>query len=310
MAYCPVTKSGGKAFFVPVEAAENLKLCTAAQLRVLLLILSGGCNSPEGATEILSISVEDAADLFEYWVARGIIKKDSSSAETQSQALSSAEKPTAPKSSPPPERLSMPEVQNLQKNDDGVAFVLREAERILGGTFTSYDTSTLAWLVSGAGLSPEVLVTVIEYCSSIGHKKIRYIQKVALEWLDAGITSVEMAEERLRALTEAAGWEGEMKSVLEIHERSLVTKEKEFCESWRMLGLSSELVRLAYERCVEKTGKRSFPYINKILLSWTQSGISTPAQAMAETAKAPADIKPSFDLDDVERKMLLEVPSF
>lgn len=61
---------------------------------------------------------------------------------------------------------------------------------------------------------------------------------------------------------------------------------------------------------VEKTGKRSFPYINKILLSWTQSGISTPAQAMAETTKAPADIKPSFDLDDVERKMLLEVPSF
>lgn len=308
MAYRPVTKSGGKAFFVPVEAVEDLKLCTAAQLRVLLLILSGSCNTPECAAQALGISREDAADLFEYWVARQIIEKDSDAAENA--AAPAVEKPALPKEAPPPERLSMPEVQNLQKNDAGVAFVLREAERILGGTFTSYDTATLAWLVAGAELSPEVLVTVIEYCSSIGHKKIRYIQKVALEWLDAGITSVEMAEERLRALTEAAGWEGEMKSVLEIRERSLVTKEKEFCESWRMLGLSSELIRLAYERCVEKTGKRSFPYINKILLSWAQAGISTPAQAMAESVKAPTDAKPSFDLDDVERKMLLEVPSF
>ena len=96
----------------------------------------------------------------------------------------------------------MQDVQRLQKEDEGVAFVLREAERILGGTFTSYDTATLAWLVSGAGLSPEVLVTVIEYCSSIGHGKLRYIQKVALEWLDAGISTVEMAEERIRALAE------------------------------------------------------------------------------------------------------------
>lgn len=308
MAYRPAIKCGGKAFFVPAEAADGLKLCTAAQLRVLLLMLSGKCETPESAAAELGISVSDTQDLFEYWVARGIFESDSAPAAQPAPAAEPAKK--APAVEAPQERLSMQDVQRLQKEDEGVAFVLREAERILGGTFTSYDTATLAWLVSGAGLSPEVLVTVIEYCNSIGHGKLRYIQKVALEWLDAGITTVEMAEERIRALTEKSGWEGEMKSVLEIRDRNLVAKEKEYCESWRMLGISPELVRAAYERCIEQTGKRAFAYINKVLLSWKQSGITTPAQAEAERGKANSESKPSFDVDDVERKMMLEVPSF
>ncbi len=310
MAYRPAIKCGGKAFFVPEEAADGLKLCTAAQLRVLLLMLSGKCETPEAAAAELGISVEDTKDLFEYWVARGIFENDSAKATGVEPVAASEPAKKAAAIEAPQERLSMQDVQRLQKEDEGVAFVLREAERILGGTFTSYDTATLAWLVFGAGLSPEVLVTVIEYCNSIGHGKLRYIQKVALEWLDAGISTVEMAEERIRALTEKSGWEGEMKSVLEIRDRSLVPKEKEYCESWRMLGLSPELVRAAYERCIEKTGKRAFAYINKVLLSWKQSGITTPAQAEAERSKAKAEDKPSFDVDDVERKMMLEVPSF
>lgn len=308
MAYRPAIKCGGKAFFVPAEAADDLKLCTAAQLRVLLLMLSGKCETPESAAAELGISVSDTQDLFEYWVARGIFESDSAPAAQPAPTAEPAKK--APVVEAPQERLSMQDVQRLQKEDEGVAFVLREAERILGGTFTSYDTATLAWLVSGAGLSPEVLVTVIEYCNSIGHGKLRYIQKVSLEWLDAGITTVEMAEERIRALTEKSGWEGEMKSVLEIRDRNLVAKEKEYCESWRMLGISPELVRAAYERCIEQTGKRAFAYINKVLLSWKQSGITTPAQAEAERSKANSENKSSFDVDDVERKMMLEVPSF
>lgn len=308
MAYRPAIKCGGKAFFVPAEAADGLKLCTAAQLRVLLLMLSGKCETPESAAAELGISVSDTQDLFEYWVARGIFESDSAPAAQPAPAAEPAKKAAVIEA--PQERLSMQDVQRLQKEDEGVAFVLREAERILGGTFTSYDTATLAWLVSGAGLSPEVLVTVIEYCNSIGHGKLRYIQKVALEWLDAGITTVEMAEERIRALTEKSGWEGEMKSVLEIRDRNLVAKEKEYCESWRMLGISPELVRAAYERCIEQTGKRAFAYINKVLLSWKQSGITTPAQAEAERGKVNSENKPSFDVDDVERKMMLEVPSF
>ena len=40
VAYRVIVKCGGGAFFVPNEAAENLKLCTAGQHRVLLFALS------------------------------------------------------------------------------------------------------------------------------------------------------------------------------------------------------------------------------------------------------------------------------
>ena len=72
MAYRPLIKYGGNAFFVPSEAAEDHKLCTAAQLRVLLLALSGKCKTPESVSQELGISCEDAKDLFDYWVTRGI----------------------------------------------------------------------------------------------------------------------------------------------------------------------------------------------------------------------------------------------
>ena len=110
----------------------------------------------------------------------------------------------------------------------------------------------------------------------------------------------------MRALDEAKSWEGEVKRVLEIYGRSLVSKEKEFCESWRLYNISPELIHFAYEKCIEKTAKLSFPYINKILLSWHQKGIKTVAEASAENKPKAEDKKPSFDLDELERRMMLD----
>ena len=79
MSYRVVVKCGGGAFFVPNEAAENLKLCTAGQLRVLLFALSRGFSetTAESAAEELGIIPEDAKDLLDYWVGRGILESDS-----------------------------------------------------------------------------------------------------------------------------------------------------------------------------------------------------------------------------------------
>lgn len=51
------------------------------------------------------------------------------------------------------------------------------------------------------------------------------------------------------------------------------------------------MIRLAYERTVEKIGKLSFPYIDSILSSWYKKGIKTPRQASEESRpqQAPAD---------------------
>ncbi len=312
MAYRVVVKCGGGAFFVPNEAAENLKLCTAGQLRVLLFALSRGFSetSPEDAAKELGIIPEDAKDLLDYWVGRGILECEGASVPVSvSKAVSPAPQTSEPKHEVPKPvetKLTMKEVQQIKESDSSVAHVFSEAERLLGKTFTSSDSETIVWLISYAGIAPEVLITVIAYCASINKKNFFYIRKTALEWLENGIDTIEAAEERMRVLEEAKSWEGEVKRVLEIYGRSLVSKEKEFCESWRLYNISPELIHFAYEKCIEKTAKLSFPYINKILLSWHQKGIRTVAEASAENKSKAEENKPSFDLDALERRMMLD----
>ena len=312
MAYRVIVKCGGGAFFVPNEAAENLKLCTAGQLRVLLLALRKGFSetSPESVAEELGIIPEDAKDLLDYWVGRGILECDGVSAPVSvPKTVSPAPQVSEPKREVPkaPEtKLTMKEVQQIKESDPAVAHVFAEAERLLGKTFTTSDSETIVWLISYAGIAPEVLITVIAYCASIGKKNFFYIRKTALEWLENGIDTIEAAEERMRVLEEAKSWEGEVKRVLGIYGRSLVSKEKEFCESWRIYGISSDLIHFAYEKCIEKTAKLSFPYINKILLSWHQKGIKTVSEAAAENKPKDESKKPSFDLDELERRMMLD----
>ena len=112
MAYRVVVKCGGGAFFVPNEAAENLKLCTAAQLRTLLFTLSRGFaeTTPDIVASEFGISADDAKDLLDYWTTRGILECDGIS---PAPAVSSApavvsvptEKPSLPK--PPETKLTM-----------------------------------------------------------------------------------------------------------------------------------------------------------------------------------------------------------
>lgn len=329
MAYRISLRAGG-AFFVPAKAAEGLRFSGAAQLRVLLCFLCRG-NFAEDLSPIsqeLNMTEGDILDALDYWVEKGVLEKDGFSQEKAASLPESADPPVpagpvripvernvpgqAPAGSaapekafaPPPEiKPTMQEVDGIVRKNPHAAFVLKEAEARLGKAFSSSDTATLVWLLEWAGIAPDVLVTVVEYCKTAGHSGLRYIQKVALEWQDAGIDNIEKAEERIRVLNERKSWEGELKAVLGISTRGLTAKEKEYAEEWRMLGLSPELIRAAYERMVDAKGTFSFPYINKILISWKAKGISTPEQAAAEKKPSPPPAKaPSFDPVEIGRR--------
>ncbi len=319
MAYRLSVHAGG-AFFVPAKAAEDLRFSGAAQLRVLLCFFRRG-SAAEDLSPIageLNLSEEDVLDALNYWVEKGVLEKDGApcreaaslprSAEP-SVPVESGQAPAEPPASekafaaPPEVKPTMREVDSIVKKNPDAAFVLKEAEARLGKAFSSSDTATLVWLLEWAGIAPDVLVTVVEYCKTAGHTGLRYIQKVALEWQDAGIDTIEKAEERIRVLNERKSWEGELKAVLGISARGLTAREREFAEEWRMLGLSPELIRAAYERMVDAKGTFSFPYINKILLGWKAKGIATPKEAAAEKKPGPPSAKaPSFDPVEIGRR--------
>ena len=94
-------------------------------------------------------------------------------------------------------------------------------------------------------------------------------------------------------------------------------KEQSYVDKWYGEYHSGiQMIRLAYERTVERIGKLSFPYVDSILKSWKEKNITTPQEAMQEqkredTPKQPASFQPrkgqdglgtpSYDLDEIDR---------
>lgn len=311
MAYgISMKKSGGNGFFVPQCAAEDLSNLSAAEMRALLFVLSSPSReaSPEDVSGALGISLGDASDILDMWVRRGVLECGGQTAAAEAGKTPSAPSETGPVppkiTKGPVMKPSMDEVRSIIKGDSDIRAVLDESEKLLGITFTKNDTADLVYFIHWYGMPPEVLLMVIQYCSEHGRRSMHYIKKMAAEWVDSEIDSLEKAEARIRAIEETASWEGTVRKALEIRDRSLVPKEKEFCEAWRKMGLSPELIRAAYEKTIEQTGKLAFAYMNKILVSWQQKGIDTPEKAAAET-KSPsfAQASPSFDIDDITRRL-------
>ena len=69
-----------------------------------------------------------------------------------------------------------------------------------------------------------------------------------------------------------------MQKAFGIEARQPSKKELEFSENWVLKwGFKSEMLRYAYDICVDSKGKISMSYINKILESWSQKGFITVA---------------------------------
>ena len=203
----------------------------------------------------------------------------------------------------------MKDVEQCVKNDPCISFALRQSETLLGRPLSSSDTSTLVWLIQWAGMPADVLVTLVEYCRLSEKTNMRYIEKTALSWLESGIDTLEAAETRMRARSEELGWEGALKTVLGISGRPLSSKEASFASEWRALGFSPELIQAAYQRTLDGAGRLSFPYLNKILMDWRSKGITTPGQALAEKKPGEEKRAPSFDVDEISRRMELTTPT-
>lgn len=64
--------------------------------------------------------------------------------------------------------------------------------------------------------------------------------------------------------------------------------------SWLDMGFDADCLAIAYDRTVTNTGSLKWNYMNKIVTSWHEKGLHTPADIEAKgqppcTAKKPAN---------------------
>ena len=293
---------------------EHLKTCDESALKVLLFILrKNGETTPGEIAEFLGVDAAAVEQAIGYWVGLGVLK-------APAPAALPAEKPAAkkvtPASQPPPDptpasnlpgkarrKLTTRQINEMSKSDDTIAFLLREAQMIIGKPLTPVATDTIAALYSYYGMSAEVLLMLLQYCVGQKRDNMSYIEKVAAGWIEKGIDSSEKAEREILACMEQAGQESAIRRLLGIQDRALISSEREYITAWKEQGIPNELVGLAYERTIEQKGKLSLPYINGILQNWKQKGINTPAQALNEM-RAGKDATENTDpgsMDEMEQ---------
>lgn len=228
--------------------------------------------------------------------------------------------PARPDAPPPPPRQDerLPEYTRgdiaaaLEKEPEFQG-LCRELEGMLGRVFTDSDLRCAYTIYDHLGLPPEVIIHLTGWV--IGRERrvknnpaacprMPQVQREAFKWKRLGLDTWERAEDYLRRQEAVDGREWAVLQAVGVTERRpAVEKEREYIAAWVDMGVSDELIRMAYERTVYQKKAMNWPYMNKILLSWHQAGYKTPQQVEAgdkpprrqgAPAKAqPRDFQPS-----------------
>ena len=313
MAYTIDFGPWGSIFAVPAAVADrHLKFCSEAQLKVLLLALRQG-QSPVDTAGIagrLGLTEAEVDDCLQYWQ------------EAQLFTEGSAPQPekTGPAPAEPPKKtveegvttirsrghLSPGEVNALLREDKRFAGLAAELEKARGSVLSPSEREILAYLCGSLELTPEYLLVAAAYCRDRGKKKMSYLEKMVAGWLEEGIDTYEKAEVHIRRLTRQEDDEGRIRRLFGLPERALTAREKACINRWCGEYMTPDaLIKLAYDRAVEATGKVSFAYIDKVLAAWAAKGITTVEAAEAErtAAQKAAAGEYSFDIGEALRIM-------
>ena len=193
------------------------------------------------------------------------------------------------------------EIDSVSRSDSGFRAVLSECEQLFGKQLSRHEMSRLLGIYNHLGLPAEVIFVLLHYCADISKgpagaerkPTIRFIEQQAYIWVNRDIITMEAAEEYVENQKAISESENRIRHLLEIYDRRLISTEKAFISSWISMGFTDDAIRLAYERCINNIGKRSFSYINSILKRWHEAGIHSAAEAETrDPGKNLADSNP------------------
>ena len=211
---------------------------------------------------------------------------------------------------------------NELMTDGDVKILLYVIQKYLEKTLNSTETNIILYIYSELGFSVELTEYLVEYCVSNNHKDMKYIEKVALNWHENMVTTVDEAKRYVAVnnfypIINAFGIKG----------RTLGTEEKEWVIKWKNeYGFDMEIIVNACKRSLANTNGASFKYADTILQDWMKKGVKSVADLKAideahekekeksavRTAKKVTVAKPAFnnfhqrtyDYDAMEKLLL------
>lgn len=251
---------------------------------------SGNAFTLASACDFLGDTEKDIIRALKYWEKIGLISILKAENQIRSLTLIDLEHaatkseiahflvPTTPVTSPVPKEGNLLEVEETCKSsnrdncEEDIHFIMAVAEKYIARLLNSADMGLICDLYEKMNFSTDLIIHLFEYCADIGKTDFKYIEKVAMNWADEGIKTVEQAREASTKYN--INYLSVMKS-LGLH-RLPGNAEKEYIDKWnRVFSMPLEVILEACDRALLAVGKPDFRYIDGILKKWNDASLKS-----------------------------------
>lgn len=334
-------------FFVPAALAEKyIKLASEYQIKALLYILSrNGVATSAEISKKLGIPQSDAENMMDFWIEEGVLNTGGESSSNYVPAAGIAASSDMRKRSNPDvaasgEKVPDGQTSKTEKKPSGsagvnapvlspkeivaicsekpqIAQLLNEAQSVYGRTISHSEQEMIVNLTEFYGMPPEVVMMLLAYCENLRANgravSAGYFYKTAQNWLEDGIDTPALAENRICELEKTDSFWKSLKDVAGFTRKSPTDRQLEMLTRWRS-DFSDELIFRAAEIMNENIDKPDLRYMDKILKNWKKAGIETPEDAKREnehferqkaqkekSRRGEISRPPSYDLDKIKK---------
>ncbi len=225
--------------------------------------------------DALHYTESDVTRAMGYWQKKKCLDLIEEEEETDGRAYVDAASADAV-SMPSPAGRKITEFRPAQKHSkEEIRSLIFVAENYLGRPLSPSEQETLVYFITDLGMEIDLVDYLLDYCISMHHTSFHYIRRVAMNWAEKGICSVEQARREGSALRAEYY---EIFRALGIQDHTPTPSEREYMDRWLWeYALPMEVIQLACTRTILRTGKARLSYTDSILKSWSRNGVKSAA---------------------------------
>lgn len=235
------------------------------------------------------------------------------------QQLSQSAATSAPAVSAAPAKpaFTADELRAFKERED-TAQLLFIAESYFKRPLTASEMKSILYFSEVLHFSDDLIDYLIQYCIERGKKDFKYIEAVAMNWAEAGISTPKQAEKF------ACKYDKSVYAIMKALGKSSspTSRELEYIKRWtKEYAFEQDVILEACERTVLATDKHRFEYAESILASWYKAGVhhksdiqrmdelfrkkrSSAGKAGSSTNKFNQFTQNDYDYDALEKELL------
>lgn len=194
---------------------EYMKDANDAQLKIYLYLVrtmsQGRTTSITEMADTFNHTEKEVVRSLVYWENHGLLTlqkdergnilgihlNDLEPGQSESQVISisaarqqkAAKRTAAKKSTAKPEKKPVPDTPDKESQE-----LLFVCEQYIGKPLQVSEMQTIYYIRDELHFSPDLIDYLMQYCVGMGKRDFRYIEKVAINWAEEGITTVSQAK--------------------------------------------------------------------------------------------------------------------